>query len=268
MKPDQVPDREEKFFFDQNIFDEHGNIESEIEEDLEPPPPMFNEAELEAAKKAAFQEGHRKAKEASEASIEKHLTAVMDSVAENMAVLFASEAKREKIYEREVVTLVLAIFETLFPHYYNKHGLEELRRAVASIIEQQSGQQAVCVMVHPDMVAGINEYMKKLQAGNADILFTVQGDANLEQHACRLAWKNGGAVHDIGAMAASILEVLKDGLAGSDASSHDRREENIEESATSTNVATDIETADVAKDDQDDATNTQIDNDPAKGDTP
>ena len=262
MKPDQVPDREEKFFFDQNIFDEDGNIESELEEDLEPPPPMFSEDELETAKKAAFQEGHRKAKEASEASHEKHLLAVMDSIAENMAILFASEAKREKIYEREVVTLVLAIFETLFPHYYNKHGLEELRRAVSSIIEQQSGQQAITVKVHPDMVAGINEYLKKLQVQNSDILLSVQGDANLEQHACSLAWENGGAVHDIGAMAASILEVLKDGLAGSGASSHDSIEENVEESAALANVATDMRATDETQNETDAVT----DDEPSKGD--
>ncbi len=217
-----MADIKEKFFFDQNIFDEDGNIEAEILEEEEPPLPVFSEAELEAAKKAAFDKGHAQAKQEEKDSRAQHLAIVLETLSKDMSTLFVQEQKREKLYEREAVQLTVSMFEKLFPYYAEKHGFEELSGALEGVLRGHGGKQVIQIRVNPAFSEGVTAFLQKLQTQNPDIRFTIQDDDTLQDHACKLAWEDGGALHDTQAMAEEVLSILKDGLAGGAATVHDK----------------------------------------------
>ncbi len=222
MTRETVTNIKEKFFFDQNIFDEDGNIEAEILEEEEPPPPMFSEAELEAEKKAAFEKGDAQAREEEEKSRGQHLAIVLETLSRDIATLFVQEHEREKLYEREAVALTRSLFEKLFPYYAEKTGFDELSSALETVISGQSGKQKVQVQVGCEFSEGVDAFLKKLESQNSDLRFDVQGDESLAGTSCKLSWASGGALHDTQAMAEEILRILKDGLAGNAATGHDK----------------------------------------------
>ncbi|MEZ5815094.1 MAG: hypothetical protein R3E13_10335 [Alphaproteobacteria bacterium] len=213
-------DTKEKFLFDQNIFDEHGNIEGFPEgEDI---PVVFSEAELEAAKKDAFERGRAQAAQEATDSREHKLSIVLDTLSKDMRTLFAQETAREKLYEREAVELTRQVFEKLFPYMAEKHGFEELSGALETVLRRHSGKASVQVRVHPASSEGVTDFLRQLQTQNPDIRFEVLGDETLGAAACKLSWDHGGALHDMNAAAEEVLGILKDGLAGSAATGHDK----------------------------------------------
>jgi hypothetical protein len=215
-----VADTKEKFLFDQNIFDEHGNIEGFPEG--EDAPVLFSEAELEAAKKEAFERGRAQAAQEATDSREHKLSVVLETLSKDMRALFAQETAREKLYEREAVALTRQVFEKLFPYMAEKHGFEELSGALETVLRGHSGKSCVQVRVHPASSEGVTNFLRELQAKSPDIRFEVLGDETLGAGACKLSWECGGALHDTGAAAEEVLGILKDGLAGNAQASHDK----------------------------------------------
>ena len=241
MSTDTKTLSDEKFFFDQHNFDDHHEEEPE---DLEPPPPVFSEAELAAAKKKAYQEGHNAATLAEKDSRAQHLNMVMDQVLAQMGSIFDQENTREERYEAEAVNLTRSIFETVYPHYAERAGFDELLSALKTITDKYSKQDAVVVRINPDFVDGITTYLKKIETKNPDIRFEVKGDANIKDTACRLSWKNGGAAHDPQALAQEILAILDDGLAGRTTNSHDDSEMQSSDAPDQTPSAEDLKPKD------------------------
>lgn len=235
MRKNTVEDIKQKFFFDMNIFDEDGNIESDLIEDEEPPLPVFSEAELEAAKKSAFQKGYDQAMHEAKNSRAQHLTGVLDVLSRNMDSLIHQDNEREELYERETVNLTLRIFETLFPYYTAQHGFGELTGALTRVLENHAQQTLILVKVAPDMVEGVEKIFNRLRAQNPELRYRVQGDDMLSAQACAVSWDNGGALHNNQAMADEILgilqEQLQDGLAGDRSNRHDDGQEISDEDA-------------------------------------
>jgi len=223
MTKEPVANTYEKFFFNQNIFDEDHEVEDEILEE-EPPPPVFSEAELEAEKKSAFQEGYAKATEEERNSRSQNLANLMQTLAQDMSTLFVREADREARYEEESVRLTLNILQKLYPHYAQEHDFNALKNVLESVIRNHNQKQIIQIRVTPDMVEGVQSFMEKLQNTNPELRLNVQGDENLQGTACKLSWDDGGVLHDTKAMAQEILEILKDGLAGKRANSHDEKD--------------------------------------------
>ena len=91
--------RDKKFLFDQHIFD--APEEEEIAEVLPPPPPTFSEDELAAAKDMAFEQGRIQGQKEQVESREQFVAVTLDTVARNFSKLFAAEAIRESIFEKE-----------------------------------------------------------------------------------------------------------------------------------------------------------------------
>lgn len=224
MTKETVTHSSEKYFFDQNIFDEDGNIEAELLEDEEPPAPTFSEEQLANAKRKAFQQGHDKATEEEKSSREQHLAQVMEILSTDIATLFAQEREREKLYEREAVSLVESVFKKLYPFYAGEAGFAELTMAMKDVIETRNYKQKIIVEVTPEYTEGVTTFLNTLKEQNTAFLFEVRGEQNLSGTACRLSWDNGGALHDTDAMAEEILGILKDGLAAKGANRHDKQD--------------------------------------------
>ena len=109
MTQSLLQEKDEKFYFHVHNFDEE-EVEEEIEEDLPPPPPMFSEEELEAAKKAAFEEGKQAGIQETKSSRSELISGVLATIPQTFSQLFQQEDIRADRYEQEAVKLALRSF--------------------------------------------------------------------------------------------------------------------------------------------------------------
>lgn len=221
--------KDDKFFFDLNIFDE--DVIEEPEEELPPPPPTFSEDELEAARHAAFAEGKKdgraEATEEEQASRSTFVAQSLNKIAEAATVLFAEEAQRARRYEREATELSLSIFEKLFPVYNELYGFEELKQNISTILRKQQNQRKIHIHVSPANAAGVEAFLAELSTKGLDGNFAVEADETLGDRACRMRWDRGGASHDTNAMAEEIKSLMQQTLAGLDAKGHDSNSDDV-----------------------------------------
>ncbi len=217
-----MPRKTEKFLFNQHIFDEPDIEDEEIEP---PPPPTFSEAELETMRKTthekAFADGKQEGIQQETTSREQQIAQTLQKISHDGGLLFAAELERDRLFEKEVLSTTLAIFDKLFPEYTKEQGFKELAGSIKTILRKQEEQSIINIDVHPDMVEGIKEFISKLDLlGQAEKRFEVNAKPELSPQACRIFWKDGGAVRDIDALAEDIRQILKDTLAGTHAKGH------------------------------------------------
>jgi flagellar assembly protein FliH len=218
MTDKALPAKEEKYFFNANIFDEDRIDDA----NAEPPPPVFSEAELDAAKQKSLQEGRRVAAEEAKASREQFIAQLLQKIEQDLPTLFAAEQKRERTYEQEAVRLTLYLFEKLFPLYNEKQGFAELKDAMTHVLRRQENQKQITVVVAPSCAKEIEKHIATLGFSAPGREFTVKGDETLAEGAFRLSWSDGGAVRDSEALAEEIKASLQQVLAGDAAKGHDK----------------------------------------------
>lgn len=193
-----------KFLFDVNDFDDKDEV-IEPEEPPPPPPPTFSEAELERARKEALAEGRKEAAAEAEASRERHVADLLQTISREFSTLFAAEDLRNAQYEAESVRLTLATLQLLFPAMNQKYGLSEIQRVITEVLESQREMPAIKMEVHPDYVETIHEHVKRvLKQANISGNCTVTGNQALGPGDCRMSWENGGAVRESAAIAEDI----------------------------------------------------------------
>ena len=111
MKSETLEKTEQKFFFDQNVFDE---AEAEADPSLVL---AYNQHDLQKAQDAAVQEGKAAGQKQALESIEKQTQTVLQQIQSNFAFLLGEEEKREQRFETEVLSLCSALMSKLFPYY-------------------------------------------------------------------------------------------------------------------------------------------------------
>jgi len=215
----------EKFYFNLNHFENSYEYEEEEEEEDLPPPPTFSEEELESAKEASFHEGKSEGLQESAESREQFVAGLLEQISSSLTTLFDAELEREKRFEREAVHLSLKVFEQLFPHYNEEHGFEEMKRAMLDVLQKEEGLNQVQVELHPDYKEDIEAFLTSealtLPRHCGVECIGVDGFAPAQ---FRLAWKDGGAIHDMDSLAGQIRDILTSALAGSAPSGHDDNE--------------------------------------------
>jgi flagellar assembly protein FliH len=221
-----------KFLFDLNKFDvpdddEPDIVEEEIE--VEPPPPMFSEDELEAAKVMAQAAGRSEGLREERAKREQFIAETLQKISDSFETLFAAETYREKQYEEESLKLALEIIHRLSPTLRDHLGKEDLKRSLRDVLEAQSGQAEIKIEVHPDSARVINEYVDKIwQNDDHAPICKIVASNDLEPGACRLSWKDGGMVRDPSETARIMEERVKGLLSGGDKSEKPREKEDKE----------------------------------------
>lgn len=198
-----------RFFFDQNNFNDDFVPDPEV-----PPPPVFSEQELEAARKESYRQGKDNGLAEAAASREKKVADLLQKVTQNFSTLFAAEQARAAQYEAEALYLARAIFSKLFPALNEKNGLEEVQQALSSILENQRSQAEIIIDVPPDYVEPIQRLLDQAAlAGNVAGVCCVKEDKALRHGDCRMRWHDGGAGRDTAALAAEIERIIKHILA-------------------------------------------------------
>lgn len=195
--------KDRKFLFDRNIFDPPEP--DEIPDDLPPPPPTFSEEELGAAKDIAFEQGRQQGQKEQTESREQFIAKSLEKIAQNFSHLFAAEAMRESVFEKEALHLTIEALDRLFPSLNEKVGADEVRKAIQKTLTDHRKTKEITIRVATGMRGEIEAMISRIRADeHEDVLWRVIEDAELSQGDCSLEWSDGGAVRDSRRAAADI----------------------------------------------------------------
>jgi flagellar assembly protein FliH len=222
-----------KFFFDVNNFND--DYEEPVEEVI-PPPPTFSEAELEAARKESYDRGKKDGLAEAQASREKFVSGILETISKNFATLFNAEQERESRYETESIVLARAIFRKLFPSLNARHGLAEVETVIGRVLEGSREQARINIEVHPDYINDIEAHARHILAGlHGAGEVVVGGNFALGPGDCRLQWDSGGGQRTATIIATEIEKELARVLADR-AGLHDNGKDTTDETSNSVNT--------------------------------
>jgi flagellar assembly protein FliH len=187
--------RDKKFLFDKHIFD--APEPEEIAEDLPPPPPVFSEDELAAAKDMAFEQGRLQGQKEQVESREQFVAVTLDTIAQNFSKLFAAEAIRESIFEKESLRLAIAALDLLSPLVRERLGGDEVRKVIEETLSAHRKTKEIAIRVPQGMKGEIEALVTRIRSDEHEaVLWRVLEDAALSGGDCTLEWSDGGAVRD------------------------------------------------------------------------
>jgi flagellar assembly protein FliH len=155
--------------------------------------PTFSEADMAAAKEAAFQQGLVEGRAAAAKEVNEQQATILQHI-EQLLGRLAGDLLKSFGQQRQAATdIALTIARKLVPEYVKKHGLQELTSAV---------EHCVVDMIHePRLVLRVPDaqfdFMSKEVTGMAERLgyagkLIVLADNTLGEHDCRIEWPDGG----------------------------------------------------------------------------
>lgn len=210
MKKQETPSQ--KFFFDVHNFDENEKGD-EIVEDLPPPPPAFSEEELAAAREESRALGRKEGYNEAQDSIEKQVLDTLNIIRNHFNILFAEEERRAGIFEKEAVQLAATIFARAFPALNERHGMEEVKAVLQSVLETVREMPEILIDVPPAYVDAIQSHVNSLLRQDGGPRCVVRGSDSLGAGQCRMAWVNGTAARNGAVLAEQIREQIAQVLA-------------------------------------------------------
>lgn len=191
------------FMFDVNNFDD-----TKIA-----PPPVFNESEVDTARREAYEQGRKAGLAEAKGLREKLVADLIGAIKERFITLVAMEDHRSSQYEAETLFLCRTIFARLFPALNERHGLEEVTRAIATILEGQRTVPEVIIEVSPEYLDDIREQIGLILSAGRQGTCTVNANPELKAGDCRLRWEDGGASRSAQAICEQIAKVFEQTLA-------------------------------------------------------
>jgi flagellar assembly protein FliH len=201
-----------KFLFDSNNFDTP-HIE-EIEDDLPPPPPTFSLDELGQARDEAFARGHATALEEALISRDQFIAANLEKMAHEIRFLTAAETYRASVYEREVLTLTLKIFEHCFPSLNQAQSLPDIELMIKTVLDQHREQPRIVIEVPSLDAQDLEQKIAKYPLPELQKI-ELQAAPDLKLGETRMFWKDGGALRSPDKIAQEVYAVLNSYLARS-----------------------------------------------------
>lgn len=188
---------EKKFYFDVNIFDAPPEEEAVDHLPPPPPPPSFSEDELAAAKDIAFEQGRQQGQREQREARETDIAQTLDIIAENFSRLFAAEAMRENIFEKEAPRLAVTMLDLLFPVLNDKLGHEEVHKIIEQTLSAHRKTKEIKISIPSGMKGEIEALISRIRSTeHEEALWRVSEDPSLSPGDCSLEWSDGGAVRD------------------------------------------------------------------------
>ncbi len=188
-------EKDRKFLFDVNIFD--APPKEDLSENLPPPPPTFSEEELAVAKDMSFEQGRQQGQKEQLDSREQYIAQTLDKIAQNFSRLFAAEAMRESVFEKESLHISIMTLDLLFPLLNQRLGADEVRAVIEKTLHNHRKTKEINIAVPVGCKGEIESLISNLRSGeHEDVLWRVSEDPNLPPGDCSLEWSDGGAVRN------------------------------------------------------------------------
>ena len=172
-----------------------------------PPVPMITEADLRAAH-AMGREAGLQAALAEEHLLQSQLrVAALQSVADELSKAEAGLVALARGQAEQTARLLIGILHAALPATMRVHGLSEIEEVVRALLPGLRCEPELRVRAHPAMADLIRESLVARLPDEGCVL-SVHADAALGAGDVRVAWKDGHAVRDCGAIWAEICVAL------------------------------------------------------------
>lgn len=198
----------EKFLFDTQFDAPPPPPEPEVVEEVvpeippEPPAPTFSEAELEDAKKRAWDdalaEGIRQGRAEILAAQGEVQNRLLESINNRIADVLTEQAARHTASRDMAMQIALAIARKILPNYTQRHGLAEVEAVVTQVMSEMGSEPRLVVRVADSQLDTITIKVQREaeQRGFAGkIVF--MGDPEMGPADCRIEWAEGGVERDV-----------------------------------------------------------------------
>jgi flagellar biosynthesis/type III secretory pathway protein FliH len=169
--------------------------------------PVFAAADLEAARKQAWQAGHDAASESAEHAMQAVLGDAAAAIVAALADARAQAATLAHLAADELARLLLDSLAAAFPALCARHGEAELRALIRILLPALSQEPAVTIRLNPDNVVAVLQAMQRLDPELADRVQVVASET-IARGDTRITWRNGQAVRDAAAVWAQVAEIL------------------------------------------------------------
>lgn len=164
------------------------------QEELPPPPPTFSEEELEAAKAAAYQEGHAAGHAQAGQEQEEHIIAALHTITGQLAVLHDRQALANEVIAAELAKITKDIIAKLLPDYFARHGADEIIALVRSCLEPLEDTGRITVKVAPDLQESLEKRLDDARTESGFLgQLVIMPDPGLGLADVRIDWGQGGA---------------------------------------------------------------------------
>jgi len=177
--------------------------------------PVFSDADMSAAREAAWHEGHaaglRQAADSQSAAISQAVSAIAEQLTANRDVALAMAEESAGAIAR----LLMESLATMFPVLSARHGDAEIRAVVHAVLPALMQEPAITVRVNPCAAVGVEQEIA-LHPGLAARI-RIDDCNKIAPGDVRIVWSNGSAARDTAALWRDVAAVLAPaGLLGAD----------------------------------------------------
>lgn len=183
-----------KFLFDRS-FDDELALRAH---DRKPQKTAFSLAEVEAAKKEAYDSGYTDGQKAMMEDQQQYKNVLLSQIDKHLAGL-ARELRTQ--WQRQLAhfqEMALAIARKVLPTYAERHGLQEIEAIVAQVITEMAHEPRLVVRVSEaqfDAISGEIKQISEQKAYTGKVV--VLGEPDLGPADCRVEWADGGIERDM-----------------------------------------------------------------------
>lgn len=196
----------QKYMFDHHNFDA-GAIDLD-----HPPAPTFTEEQLEAAKTAAFAEGHRKGLQDGQASRDQEVLGIISRMTRDLSALMTHEAERNAAFQLDAVRLVADLYQKTFPILNDQFALPQLMATIQTTLNTLDKSTVVQVEVAAQDLNDLADRLKPFLSTHEGQVTLVSGTA-LEPASFHMKWQHGGAMRDTNDLFQKLTTALQQTLA-------------------------------------------------------
>ena len=202
--------RELPFLFDTSFDAERVSQPDPNDEPEAPPEPTYSAAELEDARQAGYQAGHKAALLEAASNIEREILQLLEQIREQFSTVAEVQTQANRQMLQDGAEVAVGVMRKLMPATVAQHGTTEVDAFITDCLQHLIGHPRITVWVSPLHVADIEKRLDALLAEcGFEGRFLVEEDDTLGQADCRLEWPGGSAERSVAQVWHEIGELLR-----------------------------------------------------------
>jgi flagellar assembly protein FliH len=186
----------DKFLFETS-FEAEDLGASGVEPLRKPPPPKFDEADLEQARVEGHEAGKAAGAQEAMQTIEQQISQAVNAISTEMISLSEAQVTSNERHGREMLEVALSVVRKLFPRLADKNGLTEIEAVVGDCLERLRNEPRIVIRVSDSLLDPVEARLGELAAQTGfegKIVYLSQDGLNPGD--VRVEWADGGAERD------------------------------------------------------------------------
>ena len=188
-------------------------VNAAAEGDTAASPLLYSEKDLQAARAAAYQEGHAAGSAETAQANDRAVAEGLSALAERAGALMARWPELTSTGEREGLDLALAVTAKLFPALAEREGLPEIEKVLDDCLRRMREEPRLVVRAAGPVVEHLRETLDELTARNAfDGKIVLLEEPDVGASDVLVEWPDGGAERNLERQWRAIEELLSHSL--------------------------------------------------------